>query len=234
MKSSTLRVMVVDDDFMIAKLHGKFVDHQEGYELLGIAYNYEQTMSKIRELPPDLIILDVYLPDRSGIDILRTIRSEKIPCDIILITAAKEVEIIEEAFRLGIFDYLIKPFDLDMLRNTMEKYRAFRTHLKTPADANQQFVENLKKIRAAKPHAVSNVQKGIDTRTLDKIRQYLMKDKEYRSAAQIAIATGVSRSTARAYLDYMLEQGIAEELLQYGTVGRPQRLFRSKKEGTRK
>ncbi len=67
-------------------------------------------------------------------------------------------------------------------------------------------------------------------RTLDKIRQYLIKDGDYRSAAQIAASTGVSRSTARAYLDYMLEQGIAEELLQYGTVGRPQRLFRAKKE----
>jgi response regulator of citrate/malate metabolism len=234
MKRANLRVMVVDDDFMIAKLHGKFVDHQEGYELLGIAYNYEQTLSRIRELPPDLIILDVYLPDRSGIEVLRSIRSEKIPCDIILITAAKEIEIIEEAFRLGIFDYLIKPFDLDLLKNAMEKYRLFRSHLKSPVNPNQQFVDELKKIRAAKPPAIHHMQKGIDLRTLEKIRQYLIKDRDYRSAAEIAVSTGVSRSTARAYLDYMLEQGIAEELLQYGTVGRPQRLFRSKKETSRK
>jgi response regulator of citrate/malate metabolism len=233
MNRENYRVIVVDDDFMIAKLHGKYVDQQEGYELIGIAHNYEQTLSRIREYPPDLIILDVYLPDRSGIEVLRTIRSEKIPCDVILITAAKEIDIIEEAFRLGIFDYLIKPFDLDLLKDTLIKYNLFKTHLQShlqsPVQPNQEFVEGLKKFRAAKPLAVQHMQKGIDNRTLERIKQCLMKDREHRGAEQIAHLAGVSRSTARAYLDYLIEQGVAEESLQYGTIGRPQRLFRMKK-----
>src|SRR5512135_1101327 len=141
MKSSDLRVLVVDDDFMIANLHGKYVNKQEGYELAGTAHNFEETLARAREFEPDLILLDVYLPDRSGIEALRAIRAEKIPCDIILITAAREIGIIEETFRLGIFDYLIKPFDLDILRDTLEKYRLFKIHLKSPVQADQQFVE---------------------------------------------------------------------------------------------
>jgi response regulator of citrate/malate metabolism len=228
------RVLVVDDDFMIARLHGKYISQQEGYDLAGTAHNYEETLTRIRELAPDLLLLDVYLPDRSGIEVLRTIRSEKIPCDIILITAAKEIEIIEEAFRLGIFDYLIKPFDLELLRDALNKYRLFKTHLLSPVQPNQEFVEGLKKIRAAKPRTDQHKQKGIDQRTLARIQDSLEEARAYRSAEQIALVAGVSRSTARAYLDHLIEQELVEEFLQYGTVGRPLRLFRIRKESRKK
>jgi len=228
MKRMPIRVLVVDDDFMIAQMHGKYIEQQDGYELAGIAHNFEQTMAMAREARPDLILLDVYLPDRSGIEALRTIRTENIPSDIILITAAKEIDIIEDAFRLGIFDYLIKPFDLALLQGALEKYRQFRSHLLLAVQPDQRFVEGLKKFRSAKPVSAQQMQKGIDSRTLERIRHCLAQEAEPRTAEQIAVVAGVSRSTARAYLDYLIEQGIAEEFLQYGAVGRPQRLFRLK------
>ena len=223
-----LQVMVVDDDFMIANLHGKYIEQQEGYELAGVAHNYEQTVTRLKELQPDLLLLDVYLPDHSGIEVLRTIRAEKIPCDIILITASKELPVIEEAFRLGIFDYLIKPFDLGLLKDTLEKYRRFKIHLQSNTQPDQKFVEGLKKLRASQSAPTQQIQKGIDTRTLERIKEIMLQDNEYRTAEQFAVMTGVSRSTARAYLDFLVTRGIAEEFLQYGAVGRPQRLFRIK------
>ena len=223
-----LRVLVVDDDFMIARMHEKFIEQQEGYQAVGIANNFEQAMALTRELQPDLILLDVYLPDRSGIEALRAFRGEQLPCDIILITAAREVEIIEDAFRLGIFDYLIKPFDLDLLRDALRKYRQFQSHLRLGVQPDQKFVEGLKLFRGAKPASLQQTQKGIDLRTLELVKQSVAQDGEFRTAEQVAQAAGVSRSTARAYLDYLLEQGHIEELLHYGTVGRPQRQFRLK------
>jgi len=223
-----LRVMVVDDDFMIAKMHSSYIEKLPDYELAGVAHSYEQTIAQVKELQPDLLLLDVYLPDQSGIEVLRTIRMEKIPCDIILITAAKELTVIEEAFRLGIFDYLIKPFDLDHLKDTLEKYRRFKRHLQSSAQPDQNFVEGLKKLRAAHSSPAQQVQKGIDTRTLERIKGIMRQDNEYRTAEQFALLTGVSRSTARAYLDFLVTRGDAEEFLQYGAVGRPQRLFRIK------
>lgn len=229
MSQANLRVMVVDDDFMIAKVHGKYIDLQEGYELVGIAGNYEQTLAGVKQCKPELLLLDVYLPDRSGVEVLRTIRAEKIPCDVILITAAKELDIIEDSFRMGIFDYLIKPFDLDLLRDSLEKYRQFKSHLQTQALPDQKFVEGLKKFRAAKPTVSQQMHhKGIDSRTLERIRQCLHADSQPCSAEHIAHLAGVSRSTARSYLEYMVMQGMADEILQYGTVGRPQKLFHLK------
>jgi response regulator of citrate/malate metabolism len=225
MSQETLGVLVVDDDFMIAKMHGKYINSQKGYQLVGIAYNYEQALSFISELKPDLILLDVYLPNQSGIDLLRTIRNQNLPCDIILITASKEREIVEEGFRLGVFDYLIKPFDLEHLTNALMKYAQFRARLSSNDELNQDTLEALKKLRAPKS-SLNQAQKGIDFRTLDRIKHYLVLQPNFQSSDEIASTAGVSRSTVRNYLTYLIEENIVEELLQYGTVGRPQRLYR--------
>ncbi|GFO55712.1 transcriptional regulatory protein [Geomonas sp. Red276] len=223
----SLKVLVVDDDFMIARMHAKFIEQQEGYRPVGIAKNFQETIELARELRPELILLDVYLPDRSGIEALREIRGENLPCDVILITAAKEIETIEEAFRLGIFDYLIKPFDLDLLKGALAKYRQFKSHLLLGGNADQKFVEGLKQFRGPKT-APQQLPKGIDQRTLELVKGVLIADASFRTADQIAQTAGLSRSTARAYLDHLVEQGMVEESLQYGAVGRPQRQFRLK------
>lgn len=225
MAKKPLRVIVVDDDFMIANVHKKFIESEMGFNVVATTHNFEQTLAEVNKQQPDLLILDVYLPDRSGIELLRTIRSRGIPCDVILITAAKEMEIAEEGFRLGIFDYLIKPFVLDHLKESLVKYQQYRERLSTSTNLNQAIVDDLKKIRSVGP--TKPLQTGIDYRTLEHIKECLMKSRGFQSAEGIAKIAEVSRSTARTYLAYLVEENVVEEKLQYGTVGRPQRLYRS-------
>lgn len=227
MKDDRLRVLVVDDDFMIAGLHAKWVEQAPGCALVGVAHTCKQALAMTRQLRPDLIVLDVYLPDRPGLEVARGVRAANIPCDFILITAAKEVGVIEEAFRLGIFDYLLKPFRLELLEASLRKYQQFRSHLRSSREPDQVFVEGLKSLRAART-AAPEAPKGIDARTLERIGQILREATQPSSAEQIAQQAGVSRSTARAYLNHLVKQGTADQLLQYGSVGRPQVLFRSK------
>ncbi|SEC46238.1 response regulator [Paenibacillus sp. GP183] len=229
--TSSIRVIVIDDDFMIAKMHGKFISSQSGYELAGLAYNYEQALSLVTECKPELLLLDVYLPDQSGIDLVRTIRSQNIPCDIILITAAKEREIVEEGFRLGVFDYLFKPFDLEHLQHVLIKYAQFRMQLSSSEPLSQKSLDHLKKLRAPNSAPSSSdlpFQKGIDVRTLDRIKQILKDSNDFQNVEDISQRAGVSRSTVRNYLTYLVEDHTVEEFLQYGTIGRPQRLYRIK------
>lgn len=223
-----LAVLVVDDDFRIAQLHARYVEQQEGYRLVGVAHDCAEALAKARELRPDLVILDVYLPDRSGIEVVRGIRDAQLRCDVILITAAKELEIMDEAFRLGIFDYLLKPFGPDILKDALAKFRQYRAQLDSSSEPDQGFVEGLKRLRAARAPAALQPQKGIDARTLERIAGILRSAEAPSTAEQIGRLAGVSRSTARVYLNHLVERGDADQVLQYGTVGRPQVLFRRK------
>lgn len=221
-----ISVLVVDDDFNIANMHSQFVNSIKGYQSIGEALNYKQAISKILELNPDLVLLDVFMPDKSGIDLLRTVRSNQTSCDIILITAAKELKVVEEGFRLGVFDYLIKPFDLNQLKETLKKYIQYQKRMSTLSNVSQEAVEDLKNLRGKTIQTQS--QKGIDARTLDRIKNNLMVTNHFLTIDEIVQITGVSRSTARNYMVHMVQTDQAEEKLQYGTIGRPQSMYRLK------
>ena len=226
MSNELLRVLVVDDDFMIAKLHGKFIASQKGYQLVGTAHSFEEALVIMDQGEPDLLLLDVYLPDHSGLELLRTIRLQNRRCDVILITAAKELEIVEEGFRFGIIDYLIKPFDLTQLQTALIKYARFKSRLSASSQLDQGTVDDLKKLRISESSSLPFNQKGIDLRTLDKIKKCLIQSLEPLSADQIAKLAGVSLSTKRTYLTYLVDEQELIEEQQYGTVGRPLRLYR--------
>jgi len=228
--AGTLGVLVVDDDFMIAQMHATCVGAQEGFEVRGTAHTCKQALAMAKDLRPDLIVLDIYLPDRSGIEVVRGLRTAKVLCDFILITAAKEPRIIEEAFQVGIFDYLIKPFRLERLKDALSRYRLFHEQLTASVAPDQGFVDELKGLRAARPPPGAEVltPKGIDGRTLERIAQVLRQAPDPMSSDQVAQLAGVSRSTARAYLNCLVERGVARELLKYGVVGRPRILFEAR------
>lgn len=229
MTNSPFRVLIVEDDFRIARMHGKYMEMNSDYTLMGIAHNYEEALAQITNQSPDLLLLDVYLPDHSGIELLRTIRSRNIPSDTILITASKESVIVEEGLRLGVFDYLIKPFDLDHLQNTLTKYAQYKRRLTQATELNQDLLNDLMKLRAPKSVTGSQLQKGIDEKTLELIQTCIQNSMDLQTAEDIAQLAGVSLSTIRNYLKYLAKEGIVDEFLQYGSIGRPQKLYRMKR-----
>lgn len=219
------KVVIVDDDFMIVRLHSRYIDTQSGFKVVGTATSAVDTLSLVNEHQPDLVILDVYLPGTSGIELLSMFRSKKIGCDVILITAAKELDVIEDAFRLGVFDYLVKPFNIDRLGMSLHKYSQFRAQLSSSATIDQNLVDELRTIRAVSTSKRTLNESGIDIRTLDLVKVCLQSNAKPCSSEDIAAMAGVSRSTARVYLDYLVDEGIAKGELMYGNVGRPRRLF---------
>jgi response regulator of citrate/malate metabolism len=225
MDNRSLRVLVVDDDFMIAKLHGKFIDSQKGYELAGTAHSYEEAVACMDKHEPDLLLLDIYLPDRSGLDLLHTIRLQNRRCDVLLITAAKELETVEMGFRLGVIDYLIKPFNFSQLQAALIKYSKFKSRFSAYMEVDQGTVDDLKKLRISESSFQLNP-KGIDLRTLEKIKRCIFESSDSMSADQIAKLAGVSLSTTRTYLTHLVDEQILIEEQKYGTVGRPLRLYR--------
>ncbi|MCL6516487.1 response regulator [Alicyclobacillus sp.] len=221
-----IRTLIVDDDFMIARVHAKFISRQAGYLVVGEAHSGGEALRMARDTRPDLIVLDIYLPDMPGLEVLAQLRGGGAGGDVILITAAKETDIVEQSFRLGVFDYLVKPFDLDRLSVSLRKYSEYRRRLTGASELDQRRIDDLQKLRWPAAGLKAAAESGIDPRTLERIAQCVEAAAEPQTIADIAAKVGVSRSTAKTYLDFLVERGDVVEDLQYGAVGRPRRLFR--------
>lgn len=216
-------VLVVDDDFMVAEIHRRFVGQVEGYRAVGVARTGAQALTAARELRPDLILLDVYLPDMTGLQVLQRLRSAGDRTGVIMITAARELDTVSAALDGGAADYLIKPFELPQLRAKLEAFAARADALESDRGADQSLIDTLFGGGAAGTSA-DVLPKGLGAETgrlvLDAVR-----DAGEVSAAQCAEVVGISRVSARRYLEHYLGTGALTLRLQYG-AGRPQRRYR--------
>jgi len=224
-----IRTLIVDDDFMVAGVNRAYVERVGGFAVVGEAHTGADALALVERLRPDLILLDIYLPDVSGLEVLRRVRSgepsARAPVDVIVVTAARDVETVRAAMHGGVVQYLVKPFSFVTLREKLEGYAALRARLAKVRVADQVEVDRLYEL--LRPTSTMPLPKGLSHTTLELIRSALAQAGGDLSAVDVAERTGVSRVTARRYLEFLCETGHAELALRYGSTGRPEHRYRS-------
>ncbi len=223
-------VLIVEDDPRIAELHRRFVEQVQGFQTVGVAHSLAGAMHYLKSLEPDLVLLDVYFPTGDGISLLRDIRTMGLETDVILITAAREADPLKEALRGGVFDYIIKPVIVERFNECLRKFLDYRERLKTGEAIEQRDVDRLLRPAPSNPPAgpqPGDLPKGVDGLTLGKVRAVFEKPglDEGLSAESVGGLIGVSRTTARRYLEYLVSVGAVYADLDYGAVGRPERKY---------
>ncbi|HUW65725.1 MAG TPA: response regulator [Spirochaetia bacterium] len=218
------RVLIVEDDPMVAEINRQFVEAVPGFVAVGVAGTGQEATRLVSEEKPDLVLLDVYLPDKSGVAVLQEIRQNGLPADIILITAAQDVETIQNAFRYGAIDYIIKPFKFSRLKSALLAYASLRENLSRHSLLSQDVLDQLTLNKARSPG--EELPKGLHEVTLKQVMLFLIKQNLPLSAEEVAQATGLARVTARRYLDYLEKTGQVKLEMQYGSVGRPVNRYR--------
>jgi two-component system CitB family response regulator len=220
-----IRTLVVDDDFRVADLHCAYVERVPGFQVAGRAHTGASALEQVEQLRPDLVLLDIYLPDISGLDVLQRLREEgQAPVDVIAITAARDVESLRSAMRGGVVHYLIKPFLFPTFEEKLLSYAAARDRMTRIGRADQGDVDRIfGTLRTARTDALP---KGLSDATLDLIVQALGSSLSGLPAAAVADAAGVSRVTARRYLDHLCQLGRVELTMRYGGPGRPEHRYR--------
>ncbi len=220
-----IRTLIVDDDAMTASIHRSYVERVAGFEVVGEAHTGREALQLARTLRPDLLLLDIYLPDMSGLDLLRRLREPNEPhVDVIAVTAAKDVETLRTAIHGGVIHYLVKPFFFDTLRERLEGYAALHGRLERLREPDQHDIDHVfALLRSRRRQALP---KGISGPTLDLVTDALRGSTAEVTAIEVADRTGVSRGTARRYLEYLALTGSVELSLRYGTTGRPEHLYR--------
>jgi response regulator of citrate/malate metabolism len=210
---------------MVAKVHAGFVAALDGFEVVGTASMGAQALEEIQRRRPDLVLLDVYLPDMTGLEILRRLRAAGSQVDVIVISAARDVETIRSALHGGVLHYLVKPFDRRTFETRLRDYAALREDLGELQEAGQFDVDRVFGSRGTteRPGATP---KGIAPETLQLVRETLAAaGPEGLSATECSERTGLARVSARRYLEQMAAQQEADVRQKYGTAGRPERRF---------
>ncbi|MGP3926728.1 response regulator [Streptomyces sp. 8N616] len=222
-----LSVLVVDDDFMVARLHSVCVDRTPGFRSAGVALSAAEAVREAARLAPDLVLLDLYLPDGSGLEVLRRIREDDPDTDFLVVSAAKDAETVREAQRAGAVNYLIKPFEQAELRARLRHYRAAHLAMAGAPDTAQSDVDRLFPAPAPeRGRSAAPLPKGLSAPTASLVETALRaRAPEGLSASECAAETGLSRVSARRYLEHFTDAGRAEVHLRYGTTGRPERRY---------
>jgi response regulator of citrate/malate metabolism len=219
-----IRVLVVDDDFMVAKVHRGFVERVSGFTTVGVAHTGADALDKAAELRPDLVLLDIYLPDLSGLEVLRRLRDTPGGGpDVLAVTAARDVDTVRSALRGGVVHYVLKPFGFDVLRDRLERYAAAYGKLAGTTAVAQADVDAL---FVALRAAAAPMPKGLTADTSQLIANAMRDSDGDLSAEECAERIGLSRVSTRRYLEHFVTAGKAEVRLRYGAAGRPQRRYR--------
>ena len=220
-------VLIVDDDFMVAKVHAGFITALEGFSVVGTASTGAQALAEIERLRPDLVLLDVYLPDMTGLEVLRRLRAVGSDVDVIVISAARYVDSIRSALHGGVLHYLVKPFDRRTFEARLRDYAALRGELAELDEAGQTDVDRLFGLsRGGTSSTPVQTPKGITPETLELVRQALSAaGAEGLSATECSARTGLARVSARRYLEQLVAGQQADVRQRYGTAGRPERRF---------
>lgn len=219
-----IRTVVVDDDFRVADLHRLYTERVGGFEVVGVANSGAGALDLAERLRPQLILLDIYLPDMSGLDVLRGLREAGRAIDVITITAAKDVETIRSAMQGGSVHYLIKPFTFTVFREKLQSYAEVQSSLSRVSEASQAEVDRLYGL--LRSGLGEELPKGLSAATRDLVVTALRSAPESLSASDVARAAGLSRVTARRYLEHLSSGGLVEVSMLYGAPGRPEHRYR--------
>lgn len=229
MTQESIRVLIIEDDIAIAEVNHKYLSQIDGFEVVGIATSQHEAEIQVDILKPQLVLLDVYLPDGNGLDILRYLRQQQHQCDVILITADRDVDTLQQAMRGGVVDYLLKPVIFSRLESALNKYKHRLTGFEQASSLDQGLVDKMfqpPSLDGEGNQHTLRLPKGIDGMTLDKIRCLFKQENGQLTADEAGDKIGASRTTARRYLEYLITTGELVADLSYGTVGRPERSYK--------
>lgn len=224
----TIKVLLVEDDPMVREVNRQFIERVENFQVIAMCNNGVDGYNKIVELKPDLVLIDIFMPEQDGLITLRNIRNDNLPVDVITVTAANDMPTIQQILHLGVYDYIMKPFTFERIQQTLLNYHRFKILTSGVQELTQKELDEM-----IHPHRdieesieteitiLTELPKGFNRSTLDKVLKCVKDSKEGVSADEVATRIGVARVTARRYLDFLEKQNLIKVDVHYGGVGRP-------------
>ncbi|WP_371413991.1 response regulator [Virgibacillus sp. Bac332] len=200
-RDSEVKVLLIEDDPMVQEVNKRMVERVEGFHVIAIAENGKQGLELCQYNNPDLVLLDIYMPEQDGIAALKALRELELDLEVIIISAANEMNMVRNMLHHGALDY--------------------RRQFNASEKVDQQTIDVLMMQNEQNSRQGHLLPKGLNKQTLNQVIEFLGSQNEPASADKAAESIGIARVTARRYLDYLEKMDRVEIILQYGVVGRP-------------
>lgn len=227
-----IRVMMIEDEEEIAHFHKIFLEKVAGFKLVASALTFAEGLKQIEEYKPDLLLLDVYIGDQNGLDILKRLRVEERNVDVILITSANDAYTVQTGYRFGVVDYLVKPFTFARFKEALERYRSMNDETQQDRFLQDEIDSLLQRNEKNVPKEKLNLPKGITKVTALRILHALEQTStSWRTAADLEELTNISHVSLRKYLRFFDEQSFIHKDLVYLAHGRPFNQYKISQQG---
>ena len=221
-----INVLIIEDDPMVAKFNAIYLERIPGFTLAGIAKNAEEGWLFYQSNKVDLILLDVYMGGKTGLELLSDFRRAANPVDVIIITAANDKESVQTALRYGAVDYLIKPFSFERFQEAMLQYAEKHRVMNDNDNVSQEEIDTFLLKSEKTQSTVLELPKGLTVRTFSTIvKQIIKRQRGSFSAANLAEETGISSVSVRKYINHLVEKDMLTVDIVYQETGRPLHRF---------
>ena len=212
------KVLIVEDDPMVAMINEQYIARNPNFHVLGTCGDGQKALELLEHTSVDLVVMDVYMPVVNGLEAMRALRNKQIDSDFIMVTAANDRETLEEALRLGVIDYLVKPFTFDRFQQALDKFLLQRQALYKVDSLNQKTIDSI--ITTQRPPETPP--KGVQIKTMNLLYETLKNQKGvWLTGEEIAQISGLTSVTVRRYMNYLAETGKIDCEINYETGGRP-------------
>ncbi|MBR0633280.1 MULTISPECIES: response regulator [Bacillus] len=229
-----IKVLIAEDDFRIAAIHESYIQKVQGFQVAGKAKSAKDLWGALQKEQVDLILLDVYMPDELGTNLLPLLRERHPEVDVIIITAATETMLLRDALHYGVVHYLIKPVTAQKFTQVLTEYKEKRELINSKEEVNQTMIDlffgQIQEESQQKDER--DLPTGINSLTLDKVKTFMAAEMNGITAEELGEKMGASRTTARRYVEYLVTTGECRAELAYGIIGRPERKYYPAKKQT--
>ncbi|MDE0641457.1 response regulator [Bacillus sp. CNPSo 3703] len=229
-----IKVLIAEDDFRIAAIHESYIQKVQGFQVAGKAKSAKDLWEALQKEQVDLILLDVYMPDELGTNLLPLLRERHPELDVIIITAATETMLLRDALHYGVVHYLIKPVTAQKFTQVLTEYKEKRELINSKEEVNQTMIDlffgQIQEESQQKDER--DLPTGINSLTLDKVKTFMAAEMNGITAEELGEKMGASRTTARRYVEYLVTTGECRAELAYGIIGRPERKYYPAKKQT--
>ncbi|MGD7055229.1 response regulator [Sutcliffiella horikoshii] len=217
-----IKVLIVEDDPMVAEFNKRYLEELDGFTLVDVVHSPDAAQEVLKKKEVDLLLLDNFMPGKTGLELIRNLRALQTRLDVIFITAASDAETIRAALSYGAFDYLIKPFEFDRFKQALLRYKGKVDLLSNQQVFNQKELDQQILHEQHQVMEAESLPKGLTKATLKVVMDAIqVKKSNSFSTEDIAEITQISRVSIRKYLKFLKSIGVLGERMTYGTIGRP-------------